>query len=100
MSKLEEKKKHLKSEVYSLESDIDLRIQELKTKAVEALSVQTWVKQYPLQSVGISLLAGFLFAYKTNSKIGKAAKDLVITELKKQAMRQINKKIAEITEKK
>ncbi|NCP83297.1 MAG: hypothetical protein GW823_00055 [Bacteroidetes bacterium] len=100
MSKLEDKKNHLKTEVSNLESDIDVRIQDLKSKAVEALSVETWVKQYPLQSVGLSLLAGFLFAYRTNSKIGKVAKDLVIAELKKQAMNQINKKIAEITEKK
>jgi len=100
MSKLEDKKNHLKSEVSSLESDIDLNIQELKTKAAEALSIQTWVRQYPLQSVGLSLLTGFLLTYRTNSNFGKAARDLVISELKKQAMNQINKKIAEITEKK
>jgi hypothetical protein len=100
MSKLEDKKKQLKTEVSNLESDIDFRIQDLKNKATEALSIQTWVRHYPLQSVGLSILAGFLFSYQTNSKIGKAAKDLVISELKKQAMNQINKKLSEYTEKK
>lgn len=91
MSNLTDKKKELSEDVTSIETDLEQRIQLIKQKSTELLSVQAWVKQYPFQSVGIATLLGFIFSYKTNSTIGNSAKDLIKNELKKQAIEQLAK---------
>lgn len=91
MNSLSDKKQQLHNDVSQIETDLELRIQQIKQKSAELLSVETWVRNYPLQSVGVAALVGFVFAYKTKSALGNATKELIKSELKKQAFNQVSK---------
>ncbi|TNE72521.1 hypothetical protein EP331_07085 [bacterium] len=104
MSKLEARKKELQEQVDDLEGDINERINSVKAKVQATLSVQKWVEDYPLPSVGAAIIAGFVLAYKSGSPKKKSEsqtstssdiKSLILAEVKKQVMKKVMEKISE-----
>lgn len=94
MSTIEEKKKEIKAEVADLESDLDVRINQLKVRVAETLSVTEWVKKYPLESVGVAALVGFLIAYQNDESKG-GVKGVLIAEVKRQVTKRVLQKVSE-----
>jgi hypothetical protein len=104
MSSIEERKKLLQEEVQGLETDINERINSVKVKVQETLSVQKWVQDYPLPAVGLAALAGFLLAYRSgkpksttsqSSSLSAGVRDMLVAELKKQALKKVMEKLSE-----
>lgn len=104
MSSIEERKKLLQEEVQGLETDINNRINSVKAKVHDTLSVQKWVQDYPLPAVGLAALAGFLLAYRSgipkgsvsqSSSLSSSVKDMLVAELKKQAIKKIMEKLSD-----
>lgn len=95
MSKIQEKKKEIQSEVNDLESDIENRISQLKQQVEDTLSVKGWVKKYPFETVGLAALAGFILAVNSSKTWHYGIKGFLLAEIKKQALNQVVKKVSE-----
>lgn len=68
LNKLEQRKKELELEIARLQTEVDVSIGELKDGINDLLSPKELIKKYPLKSITISLLTGYMLANSTKNK--------------------------------
>jgi hypothetical protein len=65
---IEAKKAALEHKLRSLEQKLDQGLDDVKTGVTESLSLTKMIRKYPLQSVGLSVVAGLLIATSGKKK--------------------------------
>lgn len=60
ISDIEKRKKELQDELKRIQNELDHSIDEVRVDVSSRLDPKTLIKKYPLSSVGVSLLLGFL----------------------------------------
>lgn len=90
---LKEKKKELQAELRKIQDELDDSLDEVREDVTHSLRPTEIIKKYPLPSVGISLLVGFLVSHNRSSSGRSAGSNdgvisLLISELKKIATKK------------
>ena len=65
---IEERKKELKEQLDDLEGSLDSSVHGMKEDASNFLNPRKIIQKYPLKSLGVSFLIGFLAANNSNEK--------------------------------
>jgi|GEM_PF-2513435 hypothetical protein len=65
---IEDKKKALEKEINALKEELDESINTVSQEVEHSFEPKKLIQKYPLKALGISVVAGFLLAYKAGSK--------------------------------
>ncbi len=60
LNKLEQRKKELELEIKRLQEDVDVSIGNLKDGISDIISPRELIRRFPLKSLGLSMLVGFI----------------------------------------
>jgi len=98
-NEIEKRKKQLESELEDLESELDDNLHNARKDITNYLNPKKIVEEYPLQSVGVSVLLGYLTGKNANRKQAGSSKDnreptlveLMWNEVKKDASKKLVK---------
>lgn len=94
IAKLEERRDELKKELEDLQGELEQTMDELREGMSTRLDPNYWIRKYPFQSLGLSLLTGFLLGTRSTSsnstKSGSSRKEesILWSELKRAAIRR------------
>lgn len=107
-NEIEKRKEQLENELQELESELDDNLLHARKDITNYLNPKKLVKEYPLQSVGVSILLGYLSGKSSNRNSAKSTKntqeptmvDLVWKEVKKDASKKLVKLLLSYLDKK
>ncbi|MDZ7694556.1 MAG: hypothetical protein U5K69_26120 [Balneolaceae bacterium] len=92
---LKEKKKELQAELKRIQDELDDSLDEVREDVSHSLRPSEIIKKYPLPSVGVSVLLGFLLSHSNRSASGSGRSGsrngftgLLFSELKKIATKK------------
>lgn len=90
---IEQRKKQLEAELQEIQQELDTSFDEVRLDVTSRLKPRNLIKKYPLQSVGISALLGFLIgkkpsSSKNSSKSSESLSTVVLKELKGMATKK------------
>lgn len=78
---IDEKKKALEEEINALKSELDESLNSVSKEVEHSFEPKQLIKKHPLKALGISVLAGFLFSYKSTTSKSTST---VMSSLKKE----------------
>jgi hypothetical protein len=65
---IDDKKKALEEEINALRKELDESINTVSHEVEHSFEPKKLIKKYPMKALGLSVIAGFLISYKSNSK--------------------------------
>jgi len=107
-NEIEQRKQQLEDELKELENELDNNLHNARKDLTNYLNPKKLVEDYPLQSVGISILLGYLTGKTASGTNGESSKstqdptmlDMVWKEVKKDASKKLVKLLLSYLDKK
>lgn len=94
IAKLEERRDTLKKELEELQGELEQTMDELREGMTSRMDPNYWIRKYPFQSLGLSVLLGLWFGTRTtakkstNSRESRKEESVLWSELKRAAIRK------------
>lgn len=97
---LEARRIALQNELRQLESSLERNFETLQDDVNDRMTPTFWVKKYPLRTVGLAVLVGFLAGSRDKSDVAKGTTVVaaVVAALKAVAARKIVDQVVKIVE--
>lgn len=106
VAKLEERRETLKKELEELQGELEQTMDELRDGMTSRMDPNYWIRKYPFQSFGLSVLLGLWLGARakatksSNSKESRKEESILWSELKRAAVRKGVQKLIETIDEK
>lgn len=106
LSQIEERRAALKKELAELENELEDSIDDIKEGVTTKLDPKYWIRNYPLESFGVSTIIGFIAGNIIQNKGGSSSSERILqdsllwSELKRALTRKTVQKIIDIIDSK